>query len=352
MTHMLTGAVLGRAGFHKRAAYATVAMAIAAEFPDCDYLWWFQGPVALFEHHRGITHTFVGVPFEAAFLTAAFYVLHRLRKQPKTAAPARWGWLFAGIFLALLSHLLLDWTNNYGVRPLFPFDPHWFAGSFVFIFEPVLFAILVAALVLPGLFGLVNAEVGARRRAFVGSGWAWAALLLVGTLYGFRFDEHAKALQLAAQNGPADATAYFASPHPINPFVWSTVAETAAGYQLSTVNTWAGSGTGEASVPVPSDTLYRPTTSLALLAAKRTALGKVFLDWSKAPVLSEETDRSDPKHPVERISFRDARFLYDTSFNPGREHPPLSGYVLLDMEAPEGQRVMETEFDGRMETQK
>ena len=49
-----------------------------------------------------------------------------------------WGWLYATAFVAALSHLLLDWTNNYGLRPFFPFNPRWYAGSFMFIAEPVL----------------------------------------------------------------------------------------------------------------------------------------------------------------------------------------------------------------------
>ena len=167
VTHILTGAVLARSGFNRKAAYATAAMAIAAEFPDIDTLWSAAGPLQAFEHHRGITHTFIAVPFEAALITAAFFLFHRLRK-PSTKAPPNWAWLYAGTLVALLSHLLLDWTNNYGIRPFFPFNPRWYAGSFVFIFEPVLFLILLAALVGPLLFALINAEVGTRRQAFRG----------------------------------------------------------------------------------------------------------------------------------------------------------------------------------------
>ena len=39
----------------------------------------------------------------------------------------RWGLLYGFVLIALLSHLLLDWTNNYGLRPFFPFNPHWYA---------------------------------------------------------------------------------------------------------------------------------------------------------------------------------------------------------------------------------
>jgi hypothetical protein len=49
--------------------------------------------------------------------------------------------------IAALSHLLLDWTNNYGLRPFFPFNPRWYAGSFVFIAEPVLWALFAVALI-------------------------------------------------------------------------------------------------------------------------------------------------------------------------------------------------------------
>ena len=58
VTHFLTGACLGRAGFNRKAAYATLAMTLAAETPDLDILWGFRGPLVAFQHHRGFTHTF------------------------------------------------------------------------------------------------------------------------------------------------------------------------------------------------------------------------------------------------------------------------------------------------------
>ena len=229
VTHMLTGAVLARSGLNRRAAYMTFAMVIAAEFPDIDILWELGDPVTGFEHHRGITHTFVALPFEAALITLSFYLAHRLRKRStkREKAPVNWAWLYGGTLVALLSHILLDWTNNYGVRPFFPFDPHWYAGSFVFIFEPVLFAILALALVMPALFGLINAEVGVRKEPFRGRPAAIAALAGIAVLYLFRYTEHARALTLAAANAPQNASRFFASPHPTDPFTWSLVSEDA-----------------------------------------------------------------------------------------------------------------------------
>jgi inner membrane protein len=291
------------------------------------------------EHHRGITHTFVAVPFEAAALTLAFYAWHRWRKRPTKAAP-NWALLYAGTLLALLSHLLLDWTNNYGIRPFFPFNPRWYAGSFVFIFEPVLFGILVLALVLPSLFGLINAEVGARKRRFASAGWAWIALLLIAGLYVLRYDQRQIAMNLVAQQAPAERV--FASPHPTDPFTWSVVSDSPDAYRLYTVGTRSG-----ADVPAPYETLFKPSTTLPLLVAKRSYLGQIYLDWSMFPVLTETPDTTDPNHPLTRVTFADARFMYATSLTDGREHPPLSGSVLLDMQEPEGSRVIETKFDGR-----
>ncbi|HEV2619187.1 MAG TPA: metal-dependent hydrolase, partial [Acidobacteriaceae bacterium] len=218
VTHFLTGACLARAGFNRKAAYATLAMTLAAEMPDLDTLWSFGGPVAGFEHHRGITHTLIGLPFDGLAVVSAIWLLHRTRLRraqhrppaqpavtttdrpivrPLTAAPVRWPLLYVFVLVALLSHILLDWTNNYGVRPFFPFNPRWYAGSFVFIFEPVMFLLLLIGLVAPPLFGLIAGEIGANRPAFRGRGWALFALTSVAALWGFRLIERDAAIQLA-----------------------------------------------------------------------------------------------------------------------------------------------------------
>ena len=214
VTHVLTGACLARAGFNRRAAYATFAMAVAAEFPDIDSLWAFRGPVEVFQHHRGITHTFLGVPFEAAFVVLVIYGVHRWRaaryakrarpapvgdhipvERPLTAAPVRWGLLYGFCIVALLSHLLLDYTNNYGLRPFYPFNPHWYAASIVSIFDPLIFALLLMGLIAPAIFRLVSAEVGARRQRFSARDGRRAALFLIVAFWGVRWIEHDRAMQ-------------------------------------------------------------------------------------------------------------------------------------------------------------
>ncbi len=343
VTHLMTGAVLSRAGFNRKAAYATLAMTLAAEAPDLDTLWSIKGPVAAFQHHRGWTHTFLGLPLEAAIVVGFVWLIHRWRTKRKPAklpaAPVRWGLLFWFCLIALLSHLLLDWTNNYGERPFFPFDPRWYAGSFVFIFEPVIFALLLIALVAPSLFGLVSSEVGVRRAKFRGQGWAIAALAAIVVLWGWRIVERQDAMQLAqAQDYGAPVTRVFASPHPVNPFLWSVIVETPDFYQLATVDTLSDTVT----TSKESDIFYKPPTTLATLAAKRTWLGQVYLDWSSFPLVTESDTSVDGQTTV---TFRDLRFMYDVSFLSGRQDPPLSGKVVLNAD----RRVVRMEMDGRVQ---
>jgi len=345
ITHLMTGACLARAGFNRKAAYATLAMTLAAEMPDLDSLWSIDGPVAAFQHHRGWTHTFLGLPFEAAIIVGAMWLFHRWRtRRPNPGkppyAPIRWGLLYGFALIALLSHLLLDWTNNYGLRPFFPFNPRWYAGSFVFIFEPVLFLILLVALVAPSLFGLIGSEVGARRPIFRGRGWAIAGLIAMTALWIFRFIQHDKAIQLT-RNGDYNGAIVLrvvADPYPINPYHWQTAVETPQFYQISSANTFDGA----IATSDQTQVLFKPPTTLATLVAKQSWLGEVYLDWSQWPVV-EETG-ADPDG-LTSVTFRDLRFFYDTPFLPGRGNAPLSGTVYVNAD----RRVVRMEMSGHVQ---
>ncbi len=345
ITHFMTGACLARAGFNRKAAYATLAMTLAAEAPDLDTVWAFGGPIAAFQHHRGWTHTFLGLPFEGAIVVGVIWLYHRWRSRkpstnPPTIAPIRWGLLYSFILIALLSHLLLDWTNNYGLRPFFPFNPRWYAGSFVFIIEPLLLLILFTALVAPALFGLISSEVGARKPAFRGQGWAIFGLLAMAALWTLRFVEHQKALQLAENNdyNGAYVLRAAADPYPVNPFHWQTVVETPTFYQVSTANTLNDTISSNRQ----ADTIYKAPTTLATLAAKRSWLGEIYLDWSLWPVVTETGIDQDG---IATVSFRDMRFLEDTPLFSGSRAAPLSGIVYVNSD----RHIIRMEFGGRVQ---
>jgi inner membrane protein len=337
VTHLLTGACLARSGFNRKTAYATLAMTLAAEAPDLDILWSLRGPVAGFQHHRGITHTFFGAPFVALAATVFVWLFHRLRKK-KPPIPVRWllVWLFS--FIAALSHIFLDWTNNYGVRPFFPFNPRWYSLDIIFIFEPVIFAGLLLALLIPAIFGLADREIGARPTSFRGRGWAIAAICIAAIVSGIRWAEHHRALQLIANTrfGNEPIVRSSAEPYPINPFHWFAIVETADYFQTGSVDTRAD----EVRTSERDDIVFKPPVTPAVMAAKRSWLGRVYLDWAKYPVV---TDRGSaglvasndlaPDPSATAVQFRDLRFAYPPltrSLNGGeRSDPPLGAWVYV-----------------------
>lgn len=345
VTHFLTGACLARTGLNRRSAYATLTMVLAAEAPDLDTLWSIRGPIANFTHHRGYTHTVLGLPVDAAVVLGAVWLWHHWRtrhhRDPNLAPPGtpeerherkrhilpiRWGELYLFALLALMSHLLLDWTNNYGLRPFFPFNPRWYAGSFVFIVEPVMLALLILGLVAPPLFGLIGSEIGARREPFRGRGWASFALAGVVLLWCLRGYErlHAEDLARRADFGSADIQRSTVSPYPINPFRWHGVVETLNFYQLSTVDSLSG----QVATNEQNDLIYKPAETRATLAAKKSPLGRAYLDWSPFPLVTENSLSTPEGFTV--VTFRDLRFLYDTLGMHGREESPLAGQVTVN----------------------
>jgi inner membrane protein len=397
VTHILTGACLARTGLNRRAAYATLAMAVAAEFPDIDTLWDLRGPVEGFTHHRGITHTFLALPVEAAVLVAAVYGLHRWRtaraaraeaahptdsshiRKPLTAAPVRWGLLYGFTLLALLSHLLLDYTNNYGLRPFYPFNPRWYAASIVFILDPWILALLVAALAVPLIFKLVSSEIGARRQPFRGRGWAVAALLSIVGWWTLRAVQHGKAVDLAMQQSilqltpipvklevlcspnvdcdtPSDVPPHYltaqrvlASPDPISPFHWSVATDFGPVQQLSEIDT------RHQSIVPGQNTFAPPPESATLLIAEASPLGRAYLDWSPMPILSvsqpnnglEAAASGDPDAAgLTVVTFRDPRFM--GGWMRDNRRSALTATVSLDAKG----RVVRQTLDGRTEPQR
>ncbi len=120
---------------------------VTAELPDTDLL--YAGPVlgmgklGYLLHHRGHTHT---VLFAIAGALIVWWLAGRLVRDVRTG-PARSA-LLAVALAGTLSHLMLDFSNSYGIHPFWPVDNRWFYGDAVFIVEPWLFVIAIPALVL------------------------------------------------------------------------------------------------------------------------------------------------------------------------------------------------------------
>jgi inner membrane protein len=147
LTHSLIGLTAAKAGLEKLSPGATAFCMLAANSPDADILAGIFGDRWTYlHHHRGITHSIAGTIALGLALPVVFYLIDlsiaRVRKRlPKVKLS---GLLLASIIVTA-THPLMDWTNNYGVRLLLPWNSNWFYGDFVFIIDPVLWLTLGGA---------------------------------------------------------------------------------------------------------------------------------------------------------------------------------------------------------------
>ena len=330
ITHFLTGACLGRAGLNRKTALATLTLTLAAEAPDLDVLSRFGGPAFGFAHHRGFTHSFLGLPLDAAVVVGFVYLIWRLRgrKVKDPNLPPRWGLLFLYACLAGISHILLDFTNNYGVRPFWPFSEKWYSWDIVFIFEPVLFGFLLLGLIVPSFFSLIDREIGARSLGPRGRVAATFALLGVVVLWGLRDYEHRRAVSALAARTYQGAEPLRASAYPTmtNPFHWYGVVETPAFFALAPVDSLGPEVDPEGRLQIR----YKPEETPVTLAAKNSYLGRVYLDWAQYPIT--ETETLDSPEAGYIVEFVDLRFVQLPSLLNRRSEPnrALAAGVRLD----------------------
>ena len=269
ITHTLIGALVGEAAASRRTARVSAddvrgrnflvwISAIGSNLPDCDVLYTALAHEKLnyILEHRGYTHTILGA-IVAGLLIFAGAMLFARQHRWTLSRNDRWR-IGAMSFFTPLLHIGMDFTNNYGVHPFWPWNNAWFYGDSIFIIEPFLWAacaplaftlrsvagrilvgiVLVASIVLPVVTGLVPIPAvfaiatasglllwlaRTKHTAAVLSGLAcW--LLVTGCFAA----GHAQAVNSAAQISHdqfpeqhlLDAVL---TPLPANPFCWETL---------------------------------------------------------------------------------------------------------------------------------
>jgi inner membrane protein len=292
LTHTLTGIALSRAGLNRKTRFATLALILGSNAPDVDIVARFEGSVTYLEYHRGMTHSLLGATGLAIVLGFLIYIPGRLARAKPSAPVLDPRWLFLLCWMAVLSHLVLDFTNAYGVRPFLPLSGRWFAWDIMPIIDPTLLLLLVAGLCLPLLFRLISEEVGARKTGYRrGAVFALVAMLV---LWGLRDLGHRRVLALLEANNYGDEPAMRVAAFPtLNPFSWTGVVETDSAYHVLPASALASDVAAEYA------TLFRkPQPSPALEAALQTHVGRVFSNfarfpWAQVEFLSDSQDRSD-----------------------------------------------------------
>jgi inner membrane protein len=325
LTHTLTAVAISQAGLNRKTRYATLAVIVGVNLPDIDVVAWTRGTATYLQYHRGLTHSLLGVTVLGALAGAGIYYLGRRAAPKASARPPNLRWLVVCGLLGAASHLLLDFTNSYGVRPFLPFSGHWYAWDIMFIVDPLLLFLLVAGLGVPALLRLMSEEMGARKPAYRAG--AITALVAMALLWGVRDLAHRRVLSVLdshayAHENPRRVDAF---PAPGNPFAWTGVVETDSSFHVVAVSAL------DDDVNVDDAEVFRkPEPGPALAAAGQTRTAAIFLRFARFPW--SDTQEYETGYSV---TLRDLRFA---SLRTG-----LRGFV-VDVKLDKNLRVLSESF--------
>jgi inner membrane protein len=253
---------------------AGAVLVLAANAPDIDIVTAAGGSLNYLHYHRHLTHSLVVAPV-LAILTVA--LVRAVRRKP-----VRWAGAFLASLAAVASHLLLDWTNLYGIRLLLPFSSSWLRLDLTPVIDIWIWSALFVAFAGPFLARLVTAEItsGKPGKGRYGAGFAWLALAFVLAYNAGRAVLHERALavlnaRLYSGAAPARVAAF-----PLqNPLAWRGLVETTNSYALESVDL-----TGAEFNPAQGEIFFKPQLDQAIEAAGRNATFQIFLRFSQFPL--------------------------------------------------------------------
>jgi len=296
LTHTLYGLALAKTGLHRVTPQATVTLIAGANFPDIDLASLLWGQISYLKYHRALTHSIAGVVLGALLLASiiSWANNHLLKK-----APASWWRLFGLGLVGISSHVLLDYTNSYGIRPLLPFSGRWYAWDTVFIVDPWILLVLVLGLGLPFLFGLINQEIGAKPS---GSHRGAIFCLVAVSFYWLLKDfSHRQAVAELKQSVYSTGTPLrvAALPKLFDPFGWNGIVETQTAYHKTEVGWSLSAG----DYPSGTRVVHKTEQSAIVKSASNGPYAQIFLDFARFPWFQIE-----PSDEGYAVALRDLRF--------------------------------------------
>ena len=147
LTHSLLGLTAAKAGLERLSPYTAAVCILSANAPDIDVFSGFFGDRwTVLLHHRGITHSTVGTLTLGVLIPSILWAIEgAIAKWRRRPPRIQYRGLLLASLIAAATHPLMDWTNNYGVRPLLPWNGRWFYGDLVFIVDPYIWLVLGGA---------------------------------------------------------------------------------------------------------------------------------------------------------------------------------------------------------------
>jgi inner membrane protein len=278
VTHSLFGLTLAHTGLNRISPHATMTLLLGALFPDVDMVTFPLGSIHYLQFHRGVTHSLVGIFSGALVLASLVYFINRLFRKEKTFSP--WWRLYLLSLVGIGSHVLLDFTNSYGVQLFYPFEDRWFAWDLVNIVDPWILGCLILGLGIPLLSRIINQEIGAAPSK---NNWgAVAALILIFFYWGARDISHRVAIEELKQmkfdtGTPLKLSAF---PDAFNPFLWRGIVETESAIHVVELGSpWPST----LSVTRPKRAYIKLVSPQIMEAAKTGPQGKIFFNFVRFP---------------------------------------------------------------------
>lgn len=216
LSQFALGAAIGAAVMHRRTKPWKAALigGLVTTLPDLDSFYDHGDPVSNVALHRANSHALFWLTLASPVI--AFVAAIAARERDNFM---RW-WL--AVWLALVTHPILDWFTVYGTQILRPFTDFPYAVGSIFIIDPLY--------TLPLIIGLAAALILRNARGFR---WNLAGLI-VSTLYlGWRVFAQAHVRSIAEASLRADGRTVerlLVTPTPFNTVLWRVVAMTPDGY--------------------------------------------------------------------------------------------------------------------------
>jgi inner membrane protein len=212
LSQLVLGAAVGIAVMGRRTAVWKAALwgGIAGTLPDLDVFYSFGDAVKNMTYHRSATHSLLLLTLFAPLVAALSAWLHKERELFKR-------WLLA-MWLALVTHPLLDTFTIYGTQLFWPLTEHPYAIGSMFIIDPLY--------TLPLLIGVLVAIL---RKQFAGLRWNAMALGVSCLYLAWSVGAHAQVERIVrAQVG--EGVKFFVTPTALNTLAWRIVAKSDNSY--------------------------------------------------------------------------------------------------------------------------
>lgn len=209
----LGGAVLGAIAGRKYGRKAMLAGAIIGTLPDLDVFIPYGDDLSNMIEHRGFSHSLIMMTLFAPFLTWMFSKIKWFDFDGRDKQ------LHIAVWLALVTHILLDAMTIYGTQLLWPLTKYPFGVGSVFIIDPLY---TVPLLIACGVF------LWTKRVCVIRIG------LLVSTAYlvwSVAVQSYVTNIAKQSLDGQ-EYTQMISLPTPFNTFLWRVLVMDNKGYQV------------------------------------------------------------------------------------------------------------------------